>query len=108
MSDWIVTIGLEVHCELKTESKLFCSCPNVFGGEPNSHTCPICSGHPGVMAVLNRRAVEYTVRAGCAIGSKISRYSKWDRKNYFYPDLPKAYQISQFYRPLCEGGALTI
>ena len=108
MSDWIVTIGLEVHCELKTESKLFCSCPNVFGGEPNSHTCPICSGHPGVMPVLNRRAVEYTVRAGCAIGSKISRYSKWDRKNYFYPDLPKAWQTSQYDLPLCVGGEVKI
>lgn len=104
MSDYIVTIGLEVHCELKTESKLFCSCVNKFGGEPNSHTCPICAGHPGVMPVLNKKAVEYTVKAGCAIGSRISRFSKWDRKNYFYPDLPKAWQTSQYDLPLCVGG----
>ena len=104
MSDYIVTIGLEVHCELKTESKLFCSCVNKFGGEPNSHTCPICAGHPGVMPVLNKKAVEYTVKAGCAIGSGISRFSKWDRKNYFYPDLPKAWQTSQYDLPLCVGG----
>ena len=104
MSDYIVTIGLEVHCELKTESKLFCSCVNKFGGEPNTHTCPICAGHPGVLPVLNKKAVEYTVKAGCAIGSKISKFSKWDRKNYFYPDLPKAWQTSQFDLPLCVGG----
>lgn len=104
MSDYNVTIGLEVHCELKTESKLFCSCVNKFGGEPNSHTCPICAGHPGVLPVLNKKAVEYTVKAGCAIGSEISKFSKWDRKNYFYPDLPKAWQTSQFDLPLCVGG----
>lgn len=108
MSDYIVTIGLEVHCELKTKSKLFCSCPNEFGGEPNSHTCPICSGHPGVMPVINGKAVEYTVKAGCAIGSSISKYSKWDRKNYFYPDLPKAWQTSQYDLPLCIGGQVKI
>ena len=87
MSGYVPTIGLEVHCELKTETKLFCSCRNKFGSEPNTNTCPVCAGHPGVLPVLNRKAVEYTVRAGCAIGCKISRYSKWDRKNYFYPDL---------------------
>lgn len=105
---YIPTIGLEVHCELKTATKLFCSCPNIFGGEPNSHTCPICAGHPGVLPVLNKKAVEYTVKAGCAIGSRISKYSKWDRKNYFYPDLPKAWQTSQFDLPLCVGGEIRI
>lgn len=106
MSEYTVTIGLEVHCELKTESKLFCSCPNRFGGEPNSKTCPICAGHPGVLPVLNRKAVEYAVKAGCAVGSRINRFSKWDRKNYFYPDLPKAWQTSQYDLPLCVGGEI--
>ncbi len=108
MSGYVPTIGLEVHCELKTETKLFCSCRNKFGSEPNTNTCPVCAGHPGVLPVLNRKAVEYTVRAGCAIGCKISRYSKWDRKNYFYPDLPKAWQTSQYDLPLCTGGEVKI
>ena len=102
----IPTIGLEVHCELKTASKIFCSCPNVFGGEPNSHCCPVCSGFPGVLPVLNRTAVEYTVKAGLAMDCEISRYSKWDRKNYFYPDLPKAWQTSQYDLPLCKAGKI--
>ena len=108
MSEYIPTIGLEVHCELKTETKLFCSCRNTFGSEPNTNTCPVCAGHPGVLPVLNRKAVEYTVKAGCAIGCRISRYSKWDRKNYFYPDLPKAWQTSQYDLPLCMGGEVKI
>lgn len=99
-----MTIGLEIHVELKTQSKIFCDCPNTFGGEPNTHCCPICSGFPGVLPVLNRRAVEYTVKAGLALGCEISRYSKWDRKNYFYPDLPKAWQTSQYDLPLCLAG----
>lgn len=107
MSEYIATIGLEVHCELKTETKLFCSCRNVFGAKPNTNTCPVCAGHPGVLPVLNRKAVEYTVRAGCAIGCEINRFSKWDRKNYFYPDLPKAWQTSQYDLPLCIGGSIT-
>ncbi len=104
MSGYETTIGLEIHCELKTESKIFCSCANVFGGEPNTHCCPICSGFPGVMPVLNKKAVEYTVKAGLAMNCEISRYSKWDRKNYFYPDLPKAWQTSQYDLPLCGKG----
>ena len=104
MSDYEITIGLEIHCELKTESKIFCSCANVFGGEPNTHCCPICSGLPGVMPVLNKKAVEYTVKAGLAMNCEISQYSKWDRKNYFYPDLPKAWQTSQYDLPLCGKG----
>lgn len=104
MSDYEITIGLEIHCELKTESKIFCSCPNTFGGEPNTHCCPICSGFPGVMPVLNKKAVEYTVKAGLALGCEIAEYSKWDRKNYFYPDLPKAWQTSQYDLPLCKNG----
>ncbi len=105
-ADYEITIGLEIHCELKTKSKIFCSCPNVFGGEPNTHCCPICSGFPGVLPVLNKTAVEYTVKAGLALGCEISRYSKWDRKNYFYPDLPKAWQTSQYDLPLCRGGGV--
>ena len=104
MSDYEITIGLEVHCELKTESKIFCSCANVHGGEPNTHCCPICAGFPGVMPTLNKKAVEYTVKAGLALGCEILRYSKWDRKNYFYPDLPKAWQTSQYDLPLCLRG----
>lgn len=98
------TIGCEVHAELKTNTKLFCGCINEFGGAPNTHCCPVCSGFPGVLPVLNRKAVEYTVRAGLALGCEINRFSKWDRKNYFYPDLPKAWQTSQYDLPLCVGG----
>ncbi len=98
------TIGCEVHCELKTATKLFCGCKNEFGGEPNSHCCPVCSGFPGVLPVLNKKAVEFAVKAGLALHCEINRYSKWDRKNYFYPDLPKAWQTSQYDLPLCIGG----
>ncbi len=98
------TIGCEVHCELKTATKLFCGCKNEFGGEPNTHCCPICSGFPGTLPVLNRKAVEYTVKAGLALHCEINKFSKWDRKNYFYPDLPKAWQTSQYDLPLCLGG----
>ena len=98
------TIGCEVHCELKTNTKLFCSCKNEFGGEPNTHCCPVCSGFPGVLPVLNKKAVEYAVKAGLALHCTINKFSKWDRKNYFYPDLPKAWQTSQYDLPLCVGG----
>lgn len=102
--EYITTIGLEIHCELKTNTKIFCGCANVFGGEPNTHCCPICSGFPGVLPVLNRTAVEYTVKAGLALGCVINEYCKWDRKNYFYPDLPKAWQTSQYDLPLVGPG----
>ncbi len=98
------TIGCEVHCELKTETKLFCGCKNEFGGDANTHCCPVCSGFPGTLPVLNRKAVEFAVKAGLALHCKISEFSKWDRKNYFYPDLPKAWQTSQYDLPLCIGG----
>ena len=84
------TIGCEVHCELKTATKLFCGCKNEFGGEPNTHCCPVCSGFPGTLPALNGKAVEYAVKAGLALHCEINKFSKWDRKNYFYPDLPKA------------------
>ena len=107
-SDYEVVIGLEVHAELSTKTKIFCSCPTDFGGAPNTHCCPICMAMPGTLPVLNERVVEYAVKAGLATNCEISRNSKNDRKNYFYPDLPKAYQISQYDRPLCEHGYVEI
>lgn len=91
--------GLEVHTELSTKTKIFCNCSTAFGGEPNSHVCEICAGMPGTLPVVNERVVEYAVRTGLATNCTITRYNKFDRKNYFYPDLPKAYQISQLYLP---------
>ena len=102
------TIGLEIHAELLTNSKVFCSCSASFGGEPNSRCCPVCSGLPGTLPVLNAKAVEYIIKAGYIMNCDISRFTKWDRKNYFYPDLPKAYQISQMPRPVCLGGYVDI
>ncbi len=103
-----MVVGLEVHVELKTKTKIFCSCPTDFGAEPNTQVCPVCMGLPGTLPVLNKRVVEYAIKAGLATGCSIAGYSKQDRKNYFYPDLPKAYQISQFDLPLCENGYLDI
>lgn len=102
------TIGLEIHAELLTKSKVFCTCSAEFGGEPNSRCCPVCSGLPGTLPVLNHTAVEYIVKAGYVMNCEISRFTKWDRKNYFYPDLPKAYQISQMPRPVCLNGHVDI
>ena len=101
-------IGLEVHVQLLTRSKLFCGCSTEFGAPPNTQTCPVCIGMPGVLPVLNRRAVELGRRAAAALNCTIARFTKWDRKNYYYPDLPKGYQISQFDLPLGTGGFLTI
>ena len=106
--DYEVVIGLEVHAELSTKTKIFCSCPTTFGAEPNTHICPICTAMPGTLPVLNEKVVEYAVKAGLATNCTISKDSKTDRKNYFYPDLPKAYQISQFDKPLCEHGYIEI
>lgn len=108
MSAYEAVIGLEVHVHLCTESKLFCSCPTAFGVEPNTNVCEVCSGMPGALPVLNRRAVEYAVRAGLALDCTINNDSIFARKNYFYPDMPVNYQISQFERPLCEHGGLEI
>jgi aspartyl-tRNA(Asn)/glutamyl-tRNA(Gln) amidotransferase subunit B len=101
-------IGLEVHVELHTRSKIFCGCSTEFGAPPNTHTCPICLGHPGVLPVLNRQAVEYAMKAAMALNCEVATYSKFDRKNYFYPDLPKAYQISQYDQPIGKNGWIDI
>jgi aspartyl-tRNA(Asn)/glutamyl-tRNA(Gln) amidotransferase subunit B len=101
-------IGLEVHVELHTKTKIFCGCSTEFGAPPNTHTCPICLGHPGVLPVVNRQAVEYAIKAAMAINCEIAEYTKFDRKNYFYPDLPKAYQISQYDQPIGRNGWIDI
>ena len=101
-------IGLEIHAELATKSKIYCSCSTEFGGDPNTHTCPICTGMPGVLPVLNKKVVDYAIKAGLAMNCDITPYGKQDRKNYFYPDLPKAYQTSQYDLPVCVNGHLDI
>ncbi len=105
---WEVVMGLEVHAELSTKSKIFCNCATTFGGEPNVHVCPICSGMPGVLPRLNRSVVEYAMKLGLVLGCDITKYCKFDRKNYFYPDLPKAYQVSQLYAPICRNGHMDV
>lgn len=101
-------IGLEVHVELATKTKIFCGCSTAFGGAPNTHTCPVCTGMPGSLPVLNRQVVEYAMAVGLATNCEITRYSKFDRKNYFYPDNPQNYQISQLYAPICHDGYVEI
>jgi aspartyl-tRNA(Asn)/glutamyl-tRNA(Gln) amidotransferase subunit B len=105
---WETVIGLEVHAELSTRSKIFCACTTAYGGEPNTHVCPVCAGMPGVLPKLNRSVVEYALRLGVALDCAITKHCKFDRKNYFYPDLPKAYQVSQLYAPICRDGHLDI
>jgi aspartyl-tRNA(Asn)/glutamyl-tRNA(Gln) amidotransferase subunit B len=107
ISDFQVVIGLEVHAQLLTASKIFCGCSTAFGGAPNAHTCPVCLGLPGALPALNRAVVELAVRTGLALGCEIRPKSVFARKNYFYPDLPKGYQISQYELPICEGGEVT-
>jgi aspartyl-tRNA(Asn)/glutamyl-tRNA(Gln) amidotransferase subunit B len=102
-------IGIEVHCQLRTESKMFCSCPTAYdGAAPNTHVCPVCLGLPGALPVINRRAVEHVLATGIAVDATTPEATRWDRKNYFYPDLPKGYQISQYDLPLASAGRLTI
>lgn len=105
---WETVIGLETHVELSTATKIFCSCTTAFGGAPNTHCCPVCTGMPGALPVLNEKVLEFAVKAGLALGCTITRRSRFDRKNYFYPDLPKAYQISQLYLPIARNGAVDI
>ncbi len=106
VSDFQVVLGLEVHAQLLTRTKIFCGCPTTFGGEPNTHVCPVCLGLPGVLPALNQQVVEYAVLTGLALGCTIREKSIFARKNYFYPDLPKGYQISQYEAPICQGGGL--
>ncbi len=108
MKQYETVIGLEIHVELKTQTKIFCSCSTAFGAPPNTHICPVCTGMPGALPVLNKTAVEYAVCAGLATNCAIASYSKLDRKNYVYPDLPKAYQISQYDLPICANGSVTL
>jgi aspartyl-tRNA(Asn)/glutamyl-tRNA(Gln) amidotransferase subunit B len=105
-SQFEAVIGIECHVELKTATKMFCGCPNEFGGEPNTKTCPVCLGMPGALPVPNEKALEHIVTAGLAFGSEIPSFSKFDRKNYFYLDMPKDYQISQYDTPLTLGGVV--
>ena len=101
-------IGLEVHVELATKTKIFCGCSTEFGGAPNTHTCPVCTGMPGSLPVLNRQVVEFALKAGIAANCRINQYCRFDRKNYFYPDNPQNYQISQLYLPICQDGWVEI
>ena len=106
--NWELVMGLEVHVELATKTKIFCSCTTEFGGSPNTLCCPVCTGMPGTLPVLNEKVLEYAVKAGVALNCDITAYNKFDRKNYFYPDLPKAYQISQLYLPFAQNGRVDI
>ena len=106
--EYTTIIGLEIHVQLQTETKLFCGCSVKFGSAPNTQTCMVCTGMPGALPVLNEKALELAIKAGLALNCKIEQHTKWDRKNYFYPDLPKGYQISQFDRPICFDGYLEL
>ena len=103
-----IVIGLEIHSELKTSSKIFCGCKNEFGGEPNTRCCPVCLGMPGTLPALNKRVLEYAIKAGLAMNCRIAGFSKFDQKNYFYPDMPKAYQVTQHSLPICYDGYVDI
>jgi len=108
MKDYDVVIGLEIHAELKTNTKVFCSCKNAFGSEPNTNVCPVCIGLPGTLPIINKKAVELAIKAGLCMGCEISPVAVFERKNYFYPDLCKAYQISQLQKPICLGGGIKL
>src|SRR5680860_264557 len=106
-SDYTPTIGLEIHAELKTKSKMFCGCENApHASEPNSRICPVCMAHPGTLPTINKEAVKHVLKVGVALGGTLADFSEFDRKNYFYPDIPKGYQISQYEYPFVAGGSL--
>lgn len=108
MKSYEIVIGLEVHVELSTRTKIFCGCSTKFGGAPNTHCCPVCTGMPGTLPVLNQKVAEYAIAAGLVLNCRITKNCRFDRKNYFYPDLPKAYQVSQLYLPVCRDGGIEI
>ena len=108
MAEWETVIGLECHVELNTKTKMFCGCRNEFGAEPNTQTCPVCVGHPGAMPVPNREAIASIIKIGLALDCRIAPHSLFHRKNYFYPDMPKNFQISQYDLPICVGGWLDV
>ena len=108
MKQYETIIGLEVHVELATKTKIFCGCSTRFGAAPNTQTCPVCAGFPGALPVLNRKVLEFALAAGLALNCQVNRYSRFDRKNYFYPDNPQNYQISQLYLPICHDGGVEI
>ncbi len=108
MPSYVPVIGLEIHAQLLTNTKIFCTCEVDFGGEQNTRCCPVCTGLPGTLPVLNQKVVKYGVKAALALGCQVGQFTKIDRKNYFYPDLPKAYQISQFDLPICLAGKVKI
>jgi aspartyl-tRNA(Asn)/glutamyl-tRNA(Gln) amidotransferase subunit B len=108
MAEWEPVIGLEIHVQLKTRTKMFCRCENTFGGEPNTRTCPVCLAHPGALPVPNERAIEWTIKLGLALGCDVTERAIFHRKNYFYPDNPKGYQISQYDEPLCIDGNMSV
>ena len=107
-AEWEPVIGLEIHVQLNTETKMFCACENRFGAEPNTLTCPLCLGHPGVLPVINQAAVDKAIQIGLALDCEIAPSSQFHRKNYFYPDSPKAYQITQYDQPICGRGELMV
>src|SRR5437763_11693808 len=106
--EWEPVVGLEIHVQLKTRTKMFCRCEVGFGAEPNTRTCPVCLAHPGSLPVPNRRAIEWTIKLGLALGCEIAERAIFARKNYFYPDNPKGYQISQYDEPLCVNGRFLV